>query len=146
MIGTTMASEEGQALALRQEYAACIKLANETDSKKEDLHLRGEAEVALEALREVCPHTHAVCLRSEYGGSYSMDYDDNHPERRICLCCGVDEWAYDSEWKILTVLPFSRFEGDAPIQITSPLSYLLTEAIEVAETKGYHYFGSVRMK
>lgn len=141
-----MATNEEQIWQLRQGYTTCIKLANETDSKKEDAHLRGEAKTTLETLRKECPHKHTVCLRSEFRGFYSNDYDDHHSEHRICLCCGTDEYAYNGEWKALTITPFSRFEGSAPVQITNPLSYLLTEAIDVAETKGYHYFGSVKMR
>ena len=130
-----------KALQFRREYMACIKLANETDSKKEDAHLRGEARVALDALFKACPHIHAVCLCSEYQGSYSMDYDDAHNEKRICLCCGKEESAWKSDWKILTATPFARFEGNCPDQIKHPLSYLLAETVEVAETQGYGYMG-----
>jgi hypothetical protein len=141
-----MASKEGQALALRQEYMACIKLANETDSKKEDNHLRGEARIALDSLFKVCPHIHTVCLRSEHEGFQSMDWDDAHKEDRICLCCGEEESAWNPDWKILTATPFARFESDCPGQIKDPLSYLLTEVVDIAETKGYCYSGSVKMK
>lgn len=146
---------------LRQTYKACLKLAQETDSKKEDLTLRLEAKQALEDLKKICPHNYVVCLRSEYEGSYSYDYDDGHPEDRICLCCGVKESAYQARYhnsegfKILTNTPLSRFEGgyydrngrqETPDQIRNPLSYLLSECVEVAESKGYNYFGKVKWK
>jgi hypothetical protein len=145
---------------LRQTYRACLKLANETDSKKEDLSLRLDAKQALEDLKKICPHDHVLCLRSEYEGSYTDDYDDAHAEDRICLCCGVRESAYQKKYvgdgfKVLTKTPFARFEGGyydskgrnpLPDQVVNPLSYLLTECMEIAETKGYHYMGRVRLK
>lgn len=130
-----------QVTQLRNDHTSCIKLARETDSKKEEVYLKQEAATALDKLRKICPHQHCVCLRSEYHGSYSYDYDDNHNEHRICLCCGVSEYAWNPDWKILTVEPFSRFEGKEPDQIKYPLSYLLSESTEIAEEKGYHYFG-----
>jgi ElaB/YqjD/DUF883 family membrane-anchored ribosome-binding protein len=139
-------SAQDQALQLRHTYLSCLKLAGETDSKKEDAYLRKEASDALVELRKTCNHQDTVCLRSEYGGSYTDDYDDGHPEERICLCCGLEEDSYDNKWKTLTATPFSRFEGDTPIQVKHPLNHLLTEAREVAETKGYHYFGRVKMR
>lgn len=129
---------------LRNDYISCLKLAGETDSKKEDSYLRAEAKQALDNLRKICPHQHCVCLRSEYNGSYSMDYDDHHQEHRICLCCGADEYAWNPDWKILTIEPFARFEGKCPNQIARPLGYLLSEATEIAETQGYNYFGHRR--
>jgi hypothetical protein len=135
-----------QAHALRHTYLSCIKLARETDSKKEDAYLKVEASKALEELRKVCTHENTVCLRSEYEGSSSMDYDDRYPEDRICLCCGITESAYNNKWKILTVLPFARFEDKVPLQVKEPLLFLLTEARDVAETRGYHYMGRVRWK
>lgn len=139
-----MASEEGSIMALRHEYASCLKLADETDSKKEDAHLRGEAKVALDILRKMCPHMHTVCLQAEYAGSYIDDYDDKRRERRICLCCGTEEYAWNPDWKTLTQDPFTRIETDHPDQIKNPLRYLLTEAVEIAEEKGYRYFKVVR--
>jgi hypothetical protein len=134
-----MSDIEDTLLRLRQEHLSCLKLARETDSKKEDLYLKSEASKALERLRKICSHNnYTVCLQSEDGGSYSMDYDDSSPEYRICLCCGIDERAYDGKFSKLTTKPFSRFERDAPIQIRNPLSFLLTEIIDIAETKGYH--------
>jgi hypothetical protein len=125
----------------RHDYMTCLKLARETDSKKEDAYLREEAKKALVELRKVCPHQHAVVLQSYYSGCSSMDYDDKNPEHRICLCCGEDERSYDDTFKILTVRPFARFEGKYPDQIKKPLCYLLTDAIEIAEKEGYPYFG-----
>lgn len=139
---------------LRQTYRACLKLADETDSKKEDMSLRNEATLALQELKKICPHDHIVCLRSEYEGSYTDDYDDAHPEDRICVCCGVIESAYlrknyGKGFQVLTKNPLARFEGGIyqtgggsimPPEMKSPLSFLLTECVEVAETKGHHYF------
>jgi len=130
-----------QVSRLRNDYISCLKLATETDSKKEDTYLRAEATKALTELRQICPHQHCVCLCSEYNGSYSMDYDDKHREHRICLCCGVEEYAWNPDWTILKVEPFSRFEGKFPDQIKYPLSYLLSEATDIAESQGYNYFG-----
>jgi len=124
---------------LRNEHTSCTKLARETDSKKEDLYLKTEAATALAELRKICPHKHTVCLRSEYHDS-SMD-NDSHSEHRICLCCGVEEYAWKPDWKILTVEPFSRFEGKYPDQIKNPLFYLLSDATQIAEEQGYNYFG-----
>jgi hypothetical protein len=132
-----MSNEE--LIQLRNTYVSCLKLAQETDSKKEEAYLKKDAADALAQLRKVCTHRHTVCLCSEYQGSYSMDYDDNRHEHRICLCCGVEEYAWNPDWKVLTTEPFSRFEGDLPKQIKYPLSYLLSEATEVAEEKGYRY-------
>lgn len=126
---------------LRVDYTSCLKLAGETDSKKETAYLMEEATKALDELRKICPHQHCVCLVSEYRGSYSYDYDDNHEEHRICLCCGIDEYAWNPDWKILITEPFARFEGKCPNQIARPLGYLLSEATEIAETQGYNYFG-----
>lgn len=124
---------------LRNDHITCLKLAQESDSKKEDAYLREEAKKALDELRKLCPHQHSVCLHSEYNGSYIMDYSDHYPEHRICLCCGIDEYAYNSSWKTLTVQPFARFEDKYPDQVKHPLQYLLTEATEIAETQGYYY-------
>ena len=127
-------------IKLRNEYVSCIKLAKETDSKKEDAHLKEEAKIALEQLKKCCTHNYTVVQQSEYSGSYSYDYDDHSPEDRICLICGTEEYAYENKFKILTTVPFSRFEGKFADQIKNPLSYLLSDTIEVAE-KGYEYFG-----
>lgn len=129
---------------LRNDYTSCLKLARESDSKKEDAYLREEARKALESLRKICPHYHTVCLCSEYHGSYLDDYDDAHKEHRICLCCGAEEYAWNPDWKTLKTEPFSRFEGKYPEQIKHPLDYLLSVSTEIAETKGYHYFGHRR--
>jgi hypothetical protein len=137
---------EDKVLQLRHNYLSCHKLARETDSKKEDAYLKSEAGKALEELRKLCPHKQTVCLQSEHEGFQSMDYDDAHQERRICLCCGESESAWNPDWKILTTIPFARFEQDSPIQIRNPLSFLLTELVEIAETKGYHYSGSVKLR
>jgi hypothetical protein len=128
-------------IQLRNDYISCLKLARETDSKKEEAYLKQEAAKSLAQLREICPHNHTVCTRSEYGGSSSWDYDDRHPEYRICLCCGITDDAYDNKFEKLTTVPFKRFEGKYPDQIKNPLCYLLTEATEVAEKEGYRYFG-----
>jgi hypothetical protein len=133
-------------LQLRHDYMSCVKLAKETDSKKEDTFLKEEAHKALSQLEKLCPHQHIVCTKTEYEGCSIMDYDDHNPEHRVCLCCGQKDSAYGNEFKILTNTPFARFEGKYPDQIKNPLSYLLTEATEVAEKEGYHYFGRVRMR
>lgn len=131
---------EGRIWQLRHDYMSCLKLCRETDSKKEEAHLKSEAADILKELRALCIHSPTVCLCSEYEGSSCMDYDDRHSEHRICLCCGVEEYAYSNKWKTLTTVPFSRFESKHPAQIINPLSYLLTETIEVAESQGYRYF------
>lgn len=57
-----------------------------------------------------CKHQHVIILRSNYEGSYSWDYDDWHPETRMCLICGELESATKKE-KFHTLLkPFARFE------------------------------------
>lgn len=132
-------SDLNNLLQLRNEYISCIKLARETDSKKEDALLRQEAAGILSDLRGQCSHEHTVCLRSEYEGSYSMDYDDCYPESRVCLVCGSNESAYDKKWTRLITKPFTRFEGNAPDQIKFPLDYLFTESKQMAEEKGYQY-------
>lgn len=127
---------------LRSEYMSCVKLAHETDSKKEEAYLKADAKKSLEELQATCPHQHIVCLQSASRGSYSMDYDDRYPEKRVCLCCGITEAAWTGEhFKVLIYMPFARFEDNGPEQIKNPLSYLLTDACEIAETKGYAYFG-----
>jgi hypothetical protein len=130
---------------LRNDYYSCIKLAAQTDSKKEDAYLKSEAAKSLAELVKLCSHQYIVCLQSEYSGSSSMDYDDHTPEHRICLCCGIEEYGYKKpygkDFQRLTVKPFARFEGKAPQQVRHPLSYLLTEAVEIAEKEGWHYFG-----
>lgn len=129
-------------IQIRHEYTSCVKLARETDSKKEEAHLKNESYALLDKLRSECPHQHTVCLRSEYAGSYSMDYDDGHAESRICLMCGTNESAYDKKWERLTTKPFARFEGNAPNEIKFPLDYLLSESQQIAEEIGYTYFGN----
>jgi hypothetical protein len=138
-------------LKLRNEYISCIKLANETDSKKEDALLRSEAKALLEKLVSVCDHAETVCLCSEYEGSYSMDYDDRNSEDRKCLCCGIYESAYGGEFKTLITTPIARFElgvfnSKLPNQLKHPLSYLLSEAKEYAINNGYRFHGRVRLK
>ncbi len=132
---------EDKCLQLRNEYVSCLKLANETDSKKEDAQLRSEARKALTGLVSICPHNHTVVKNSQYAGSYSMDYDDRKAEARVCLCCGYTEQAYDNEFATLTTTPFIRFEGNYPNQVKDPFRYLLSEAKEAAEKEGYQYFG-----
>ena len=141
VIVTTSNEVWNQVLLLRHDYMGCLKLADETDSKKEDVFLKQEAKKALDQLRLICPHHHTVCLCSQYEGSYSMDYSDSHKEHRICLCCGVEEYTWDQDCKILTTVPFARFESNQPDQIKHPLKYLLSEATEIAESQGYHYYG-----
>jgi len=128
----------------RHEYKACLKLANETDSKKEDLLLREEAKKNLDNLRRLCSHEHIVILNSLYNSPRSYDNDDIS-EKRICLCCGICEYSgtfTGSKFLKLINTPISRFESDAPKQILTPLSYLLTEVIEIAKEKGYKVFPS----
>ncbi len=120
---------------LRHGYRACIKLAKETDSKREEAALVSEADVLLNALRERCAHELTVILESSYQGCHSMDYDDRRPGTRICLKCGIGEREYDADFKIL-VDPFVRFEGNAPEEVRHPLRYLLAEAVEGA-ARGY---------
>lgn len=129
---------------LRNDYCACIKLADETDSKKEDIILRQEAKVILEDLKQNCPHEDVVCLRSEYDGSYTRDYDDHCPEERLCLCCSSFESAYGNKFKVLINVPFARFEmgfynNKLPEQMKTPLKFLLSEIKEFALEKGYRY-------
>ena len=134
------------ALSLRHDYRRRIELANETDSKSTDLKLRKEAAACLKDLKATCKHEGSIVVtRSEYGGSHSYDYDDAHPEYRICLCCGTQETGWNfSTSKIepkLVGIPIARFEGTYPDQIENPLSYPLSEAIDTAKKKGYIYFG-----
>ncbi len=127
-------------LQLRNVYASCIKLTNETDSKKEDFQLQAEAALALIQLQEKCSHMYIVCQRSSYEGSSCMDYDDRYPEERICLCCGIKEYSSNDKFKSLNNDPLARFEGVYPDQIKNPLLYLLSETIEIALAQGYKYF------
>lgn len=128
-------------LNLRNEYTSCLKLANETDSKKEDKLLRQEAIDILNKLQKICKHEYTVCLQSEYEGSYTDDYSDKNPEYRKCLCCGLTESAYSGKFDKLITKPFSRFENKYPDQIENPLSYLLYECVESAGEYGYTYHG-----
>jgi len=123
--------------ALRAEYRACIKVAEETDSKSEERTLLEDAKALLKKLRAACPHEHTVILHSQYGGSYLRDYDDSGPEGRICLCCGISEYKYDNAFEILKVRPISRFESSRPKEIEEPLKHFLTELVELAKSKGY---------
>lgn len=132
-------------LQLRNEYISCLKLANETDSKKEDFLLRKESGEILSKLRKVCQHIETVCLRSEYEGSYTMDYDNHHPEDRVCLCCGIIESAYENKFIKLTSIPIARFEcgfysDKLPAQLKEPFKFLLSEIKDFAIEKGYRYF------
>lgn len=124
-----------QALALRHEYRACVKIAQDTDSKKEAASLTVEAKGLLERLRKVCPHEETIVLNS-YSPSYSWDEDAN-PERRICLCCGVrDEMYYYNgtpEKKPLILLhPKGHWNArkGSQIDLKEPLKYLLSECLE----------------
>lgn len=133
-------------LQLRHDYCVCIKLANETDSKKEDAELRIEAAQILIKLKENCPHEDVVCLRSEYHDYSDPDY--NHDEQRICLCCGIYESAWDKKFEKLITEPFSRLEinyysDKLPEQMKNPLNFLLSEAKEIALEKSYRCFGRV---
>lgn len=141
-----IASINTKLLDLRNEYSSCLKLANETDSKKEDKILRQEARDLLSKLQKICIHEHTVCLMSEYEGSYTDDYSDKCPEYRICLCCGLAESAYHGKFDKLITKPFSRFEGKYPDQIKNPLSYLLYECIEIANKEGYTYHKNMWVK
>jgi len=131
---------------LRADYRACVKLADETDSKSETATLQREAAVLLRQLRGECPHEQAVILRSYY----EDDSDPCNgwscvPETRRCLCCGLQEdGTPDEPFKILTREPIARFEYDAPSQIKSPLSHLLAELVELAIAKGYPVVGRLR--
>jgi hypothetical protein len=103
-------------LQLRNDYRACIKLANETDSKSTDASLRKEASLLLGRLKSSCDHENSiVVLRSAYDGSHSYDYEDEHPEHRICLCCDVEESSYEAyKFKRLIGTPIARFENNLP--------------------------------
>ncbi len=122
-------------LKLRNEYRACIKLAQESDSKKEATHLKKEADELLQKLQASCGHSNTVILRSAFEGSYCMDYDDYHYEERICLTCGLAEAG--PSFSYLIAKPIARFEGNYSKQIKSPLFFLLEECKEIALTTGY---------
>ena len=125
------------ALTLRLEYQACIRLADGTDSKREDRQLREDAKALLAELRKTCPHDHVVILNSEYEGSYTMDYDDHRPGSRICLCCGVEETAWGGQFKTLRTMPIRRYESDTPAGVREPLKYGLADVTEIAMQRGY---------
>jgi hypothetical protein len=125
---------------LRNDYRACLKLATETDSKKDDVYFRSEAQKSLEELQKICSHEFVVVLNS-YQKTYSS-YESSDPERRICLICGIKEQAMSqSHFHQLKQNPLSRFEENAPPEVEHPLEYLLEESKELALEKGSKYFG-----
>jgi len=68
--------------------------------------------VTIEKTLELCKHEKVVTLCSYYGGSYSYDRDDWHPEMRKCLICGLIECGPSTdidEFKLLKN-PIKRFE------------------------------------
>jgi len=62
--------------------------------------------------RDDCDHAHVVVTCSKYDGSYSWDYDDWHPERRLCLVCGLEEGGESPKYTMFKKLlnPRARFE------------------------------------
>lgn len=122
---------------LRLQYIACISLADETDSKREDRELREDAAKLLKELRRICPHEKLVSLR-DATKSYGS-YDEPEDELRLCLMCGTEESA--ATFKILTAKPLARFpnQNEQPPQVTTPLRFLLSECEHVATEKGYPY-------
>jgi hypothetical protein len=124
--------------SLRDTYRACIKLANETDSKQEDKQLRSDAEEAFKELRAKCPHLHVVTTHP-YCPSWGS-YDEVTPEDRRCLCCGLDEsGCADSDFaKLHNPLGRVSWRGygndhEIPATIRKPLEYLMSEIMELFE-------------
>jgi hypothetical protein len=75
--------------------------------------LTRELNAEIEALKAECTHKVVVTLHSYYGGSYSWDNDDWHPETRMCLVCGkiesVNKKPVEGDFKILHN-PIKRME------------------------------------
>jgi hypothetical protein len=70
-------------------YKTLARLIREKELEKAALNTKLTSEI--DALKASCRHNIVVTLRSYYGGSYSMDSDDWHPETRLCLICGITE-------------------------------------------------------
>lgn len=117
---------------IRHNYRAAIKLAHESDSKKETLSLVAMAKEELTQLRLECPHEHIVELSPAYEGSYSYDYDDWRVAHLICLMCGLEEYGP----KVLVKTPMYRCAGQLPLELREPLKFLLSEAVSAAEEHG----------
>lgn len=122
---------------IRREYRACIKLADLTDSKREDGILRRDAAKLLDELKQACRHAHVVILRHEYAGSYSYDYDDAHGADHVCLCCGAMECDIrGGKFETLTTPPFASLRSNLPApELLAPLKYSLLECIEAATAR-----------
>jgi len=126
-----------KAKELRTSYRSCLKIADETDSKKEDTWLRVEAKATLEELKKICPHKDVIIMCSEYDGSYTNDYEDSMPECRKCLCCDIKEAHHlkfkNSKFEYLKDVDVQwRIDSKHHDQLTNPLNYLLSECQEVA--------------
>lgn len=120
---------------LRNTYRACIKIADETDSKKEDAMLRADAKEALEELKKICTHDWCIMTQRPYNGDYDSDYSNTISEYRRCLFCNVFESSY-SGFAILNKPATIYLSEDKYDQAKRPLLYLLSEISEVIEKNG----------
>lgn len=135
---------------LRDQYRACVKLADETDSKRDDVYLRKEAAEILVELRKVCDHTYTVVPQEYYEGSYCEDRTDAHKEKRLCLVCDIYEYAWKAEdYKALKSTPFARIREDSrysPMRpemkaaLNNPLQFLLSEMVDMVNAEGLTYY------
>lgn len=124
-----------KAKELRLTYRSCLKIADETDSKKEDAYLRAEAKSTLEELKKICPHKDVAIVGIEY--RWYSDDDRGTPERRKCLCCDTNEEKYveGHKEKFLILKDENtkwRIDSKPHDELTNPLKYLLSECQEVA--------------
>jgi hypothetical protein len=97
-----------------------------------------------------CKHDKVIILCSYYGGSYSYDRDDWHPEIRKCLVCnsiecGPSTKPVENDFKILKN-PIKRFEYSIQNYtnkewINCPLNHILDfslkELIKWVDNHGY---------
>jgi hypothetical protein len=125
-----------KALKLRHEYMSCIKLADETDSKKEDKVLREDAKSILETLKKSCKHQYVIITQDEYYDCYEAYNERYYNEERICLCCSLSD---DSQKKgplfLAKIKPIARyFKKD----LNYPLKLLLQDILDMVVKHGYN--------
>jgi hypothetical protein len=133
--------------ATRKDILRLRKLHRTTDSRKEAIEAEAQELRLMKELRSHCVHTTLVCTNSAYKGSGSYDYENSHPEGRLCLFCGTHETAYnEGDFKILTAEPIARFEsGGTSSWNKDPLDYDFAKLVNWCDpsrySNAYFYFG-----
>lgn len=93
-----------------------------------------------------CKHSKVIIIYTAYSGSYSHDYDDSHGEMRMCLVCGVREYAEKKEEFKVLVNPFARFSFSGTLNrdenfekspIGNMFDYKLSELVKWCNENGF---------